>query len=65
MLMAKFCTRCTHHMENEEKYMLFEAYYCRACVNTIEIDPDFAFIFKRHQILAMKEALWKLRNIEN
>jgi len=63
----KYCFRCTHEILNEEKYLLFKAVYCRACMDTIENDPDYGFIFKRSDIFVTREAktFWKLNNIEN
>jgi len=63
----KFCTRCTTPITKEEKYLLFKAVYCRACMDTIENDPDYGFIFKRSDIFVTRvaKAFWKLENIEN
>jgi len=60
--MNDFCCRCTGKMA--EKYLLFEMFFCRACMNTIENDPDYAFIMKRNNI-AVFQCLKKLRQIEN
>lgn len=38
------CIRCTRKVENEEKYYLYEKFYCRACMNTIENDDDYQWI---------------------
>jgi len=62
--MEKFCARCTGQLNNE-KYLLFGLYYCRACQNTIENDPDYAFIFIRLNKLGIKAALRNLRDIES
>jgi len=62
--MSKFCQRCTTELK-EEKYLIFGLFYCRACENTMQNDPDYAYIFIRLNKLAVKEALRKLRNIEN
>jgi len=61
--MEKYCARCTTEMR--EKYLIFGMYFCRACTNTMENDPDYAFIMIRLNKLGVKEALAKLRNIEN
>jgi len=62
-----FCKRCTHEVTIEEKYLMFKAFYCRACMNTIENDPDYQFIFDRMDIYPVKRLknFWKLENIEN
>jgi len=62
--MTNFCSRCTAQL-TVEKYLLFGLFFCRACQVTIENDPDYAHIFERLNRLGMKEALRKLRNIEN
>jgi len=62
--MDKFCARCTGQLKSE-KYLLFGMFYCRACQNTMENDPDYAYIFIRLNKLGMKQALRSLRNIEN
>jgi len=62
--MSNFCSRCTARL-TVEKYLIFGLYYCRACQNTMEHDPDYAYIFIRLNKLGMAEALRKLRNIEN
>jgi len=67
--MMKYCTRCTTPIAKEEKYLLFKAIYCRACMDTIENDPNYAFIMKRSDIFVTKNSgldkFWKLENIEN
>lgn len=67
MILEKFCVRCTHEIIKEEKYLLFKAIYCRACMDTIENDRDYAFIFKRNNIFVSKQLgnFWKLENVEN
>jgi len=66
-LLKKYCDRCTHEITIEEKYLLFKQIFCRACMNTIENDPDYAFIMKRNDIFVTRNAksFWKLENIEN
>jgi len=61
------CVRCTRFVNNEEKYLLFKGIYCRACMDWIESDPDYAFIFKRNNIVPMRDLdkFWQLKNIEN
>jgi len=63
-MMENFCARCTAKFKTE-KYWLFGMCFCRACMDTIKNDPDYAFIFIRLNKLAMKQALSELRNIEN
>jgi len=64
--LKKYCTRCTTPIIKEEKYLLFKGIYCRACMDTIENDPDYEFIFKRSDIFVSKSIneFWKLKNIE-
>ena len=65
MLLEKkdfFCMRCTGRIKNE-RYLLFRAYYCGACMNTIENDPDYDFIFKTYDLIS--DPLQGLRQIEN
>jgi len=66
-LLEKYCFRCTHEITKEEKYLMFKAIYCRACMNTIENDSDYKFIFDRSDIFVTKTVneFWKLKNIEN
>jgi len=40
------CFRCTRIVKGEESYVLFDYFYCRACMNTIENDPDYYPIMK-------------------
>jgi len=47
------CVRCSRIVKDEEKYILFLDYYCRACMNTIEHDPDYALcLVQRNAILS-------------
>jgi len=62
--MVKYCSRCTTEFRTE-KHLLFGLYFCRACYDTIENDPDYAYIMIRLNTLAVNEALRKLPNIEN
>jgi len=54
--------RCTGRIR-KERYLLFRAYYCAACINTIENDPDYDFIFKSHDLIS--DPLQGLKQIEN
>jgi len=56
------CVRCTHKIVKEETYLLFKAVYCRACMNTIDNDPDYAHIFKNNNVFA---CLQDMKQIEN
>jgi len=55
-LALKECNRCTREIELEEIHYFLGGYYCRACMNTIENDPDYA-----RTLLAIGH----LRQIEN
>jgi len=35
------CFRCTRKVIDEEGYLLFGRYYCRACYIAIENDPEY------------------------
>jgi len=51
------CKRCGRLVENEEARLLNKDLYCRACMNTIENDPDYQWI--------LTKPMWRLREIEN
>jgi len=53
------CVRCTREVKNEECHLLNNENYCRACINTLENDPDYQRIVSRAFIMG------KLENIEN
>jgi len=40
------CIRCTRIVNNEEIYVLHGSFYCRACMITIENDPDCLVVLK-------------------
>jgi len=54
MTLATNCKRCTHDLENEEKYFLFGNYYCLPCADLMTHDPEYEPILKK----------WGLMNIE-
>jgi len=60
--LEKICVRCTCMITSEECYLLFRAIYCRACMNTIENDPEYAHIFSNKNVFA---ALEDIKQIEN
>jgi len=51
------CVRCTRKVIDEECYLMENLLYCRACNNTLQNDPDYAWI--------RNNVLWRLRQIEN
>jgi len=60
-IVAFTCERCTRLVTNEECYVIFECFYCRACKLTIENDPEYDYFIKKWQVY---ELLDKFRQIE-
>jgi len=54
------CVRCTRLVTDEECYLLFLDKYCRACIITIENDPDYALVIVQRNAL-----LSRFKQIEN
>jgi len=50
-------------VDNEEKYLIFNRFYCRACMNTIENDYEYQKLLHR-QYQIDKILLENLRQIE-
>jgi len=48
----RYCIRCTVDMNGEEKYFLLGAYYCEACIDTIQNDPSWPIHMKQLEALA-------------
>jgi len=57
-----YCERCTARIKSE-RYLLFLAYYCDSCMNTMENDPDYKFILGNNRFIP--DPLNELRQIEN
>jgi len=46
------CDRCTRLVKGEERYLLMDFFYCRACFITITHDPDYNIFLERIKILS-------------
>jgi len=57
-----YCERCTARIK-KERYLLFMAFYCEACMNTLENDPQYSYIFKNNRLIS--DPLQGLKQIEN